>query len=209
LGHRFRLLEKSFPGTETKVCLANSAKAGCMMLVVAITALAISANTTAGAGPIADELGIYLPESPGKCAEDEFAFKKACLPSGTLLTYDVDYILIGYLDLVDPEGSKAAQRDYIRRSSTRAEAYAVEVDHFAADIFKLVDGSVLEKVSPGYVGYVGYHEGAVLFRDGQQWNLCVNGDIHRVELLKNGGSHYSRDRLSKTIKEVEDMDACR
>ena len=130
----------------------RGSKARRKMPFTAFAALAVSASATANAGPIADELGIYLREPPGQCAEDELEYRNACIPSETVFAYDSEYVMLGYWELVHPESSKALQRDYVRRSSTRAEAYAVEVDRFGADIFKLVDGSVLEKVSSGYVG---------------------------------------------------------
>lgn len=117
-------------------------------------------------------------------------------------------------ELHDPELLKRMIVDEVRkiyiasRTDSSPEAFEVEIDDYNNDIFTLVDGSILEKTGYGYVGYIGYHEDAILYRDGRQWKLCVNDSIFKVDILKHNKHHYSRTRIDKPVRAIEKSEPC-
>lgn len=171
----------------------------------------------AQAGKYADAAGIYRADEKGTCKSRKLYGKEfpdqnisgICVPITTLMNEEMQPLLrLGITELTNPAQLKAMERlELLRLQPT--EAYKVEVDSFNDDIFKLVDGSILEKTGSGYVGYIGYHEDAILYRDASQWKLCVNDSSYKVDVLKNVQYHYSRDSFSATVAEIEKMDECK
>lgn len=171
----------------------------------------------AHAGKYADAAGIYLAGPKGECKSRKLYGKEfpdesisgVCVPITTLMNEEMQPLLrLGIVELTNPQQLEAMERlELLRRQL--AEAYKVEIDSFNDDIFKLVDGSILEKAGSGYVGYIGYHEEAILYRDAGQWKLCVNDSSYKVDVLKNVKYHYSRDSFSASVAEIEKMDECK
>lgn len=169
------------------------------------------------AGKYADAAGIYPVSPKGECKSRKLYGKEfpdqnisgVCVPVTTLMNEDMQPLLrLGIVELTNPQQLEVMERLELLRLQP-AEAYKVEIDSFNDDIFKLVDGSILEKTGSGYVGYIGYHEDAILYRDGSQWKLCVNDSSHKVDVLKNVKYHYSRDSFSAPVAEIEKMDECK
>lgn len=184
-------------------------------LLAACASLACIANQ-AHAGKYADAAGIYLASPKGECKSHKMYGKYfpdqnisgVCVPITTLMNEKIQPILrLGIVELTNPKQLEAMERlEILRHQPT--EAYKVEVDSFNDGIFKLVDGSILEKTGSGYVGYIGYHEEAILYRDTGKWKLCVNDSSYDVDILKNVQYHYSRDSLRASVAEIEKMDEC-
>jgi len=187
-----------------------------MQYVIAFFVLVISAN--ANSGQYADFVGVYLADENGDCKSTFFLGEEvpdsnmngACFPITT--TFDKkknDLLLIAIIELTDPENlDYHLQREVLKRQPT--EAFEVEVDTHKDDIFRLSDGSILEKTSSGYIGYIGYHEDAVLYKDDAQWKLCVNDNSHEVDVLKYVESHYSKSYIrGKSVREIEAMEPCK
>lgn len=184
-------------------------------LLVACATLACIVNQ-AHAGKYADAVGIYLASPKGECRSHKLYGKEypdqnisgVCVPITTLMNEKMQPLLrLGIVELTNPKQLGVMERIEILRHQP-TEGYKVEVDSFNDDIFKLVDGSILEKTGSGYVGYIGYHEDAILYHDIGQWKLCVNDSSYDVDILKNVQYHYSRDSFSASITEIEKMDEC-
>lgn len=186
-----------------------------MKRVVLIAACMLAAANV-HAGKYADAAGLYKPNSSGECKSRLLYGKKfpdqiiseICVPITTLMNEEMKSILrLGIVELTNPEQLESMERLELLRLQP-AKAYEVEIDSFKSDIFKLVDGSILEKTDSSYVGYVGYHEDGILYRDGSQWRLCLNDSSHKVDVLKNVEHHYSRNSLSASVAEIEKRDEC-
>lgn len=169
---------------------------------------------------LSEKLGLYLPDAQGKCKTyasqygnlEDLNFNAVCVPLNTWLSaktdFDKDIIYLGTLELTDPALAKIWLERKIIQGTQNAEAYEVEIESFSGNFFKLTDGSVLENRSSGYVGYIGYHEEAIFFKDGSDWNLCVNNNAHKVEVIRDATSSYNRQSISKTVYEIMEMDIC-
>lgn len=183
-----------------------------------LIAIALIVSPVCQSGEIADFVGAYLPNKKGECKTSTIYGKDypdsnisgVCIPM--LAMFDEkkkDLVTLAITELKNPEQLEAMiQFELAKRQPT--EAYEVQIDKKSDDIFKLVDGSILEKTGSGYVGYVGYHEESILYKDGEQWKFCVNGSSFKVDVLKYVKHHYSKDSISgKSVKEIESMDVCK
>jgi len=159
-------------------------------------------------GEIADSLGIYLPSNGGECAKGEQKAMGVCIPIATMIGANADMLHLGITELTRPEDLPGLKAYMQRKYMENIPVLEVEINSYHNPIFKLVDGSILEKTSSGYVGHIGYHEDAVLYQKGTQWMLCVNGAVHNVDFLKDTGSHYSRSSLSMTLAQIEERKEC-
>ena len=177
----------------------------------------LSLSSSAFSAGFAELVGAYKAEG-GKCKQskflgqlkDDYNMNGVCIPSASMIDPKLeDLIILAVTELNNPEMLPMVIAAHREAREPVEKAFIVQIDDYDDDIFKLVDGSILENQS-GYVGYTSYHQEAVLFKKDDQWKICVNDDIHRVEILKNGGAHYSRDHIYEQIseKEIEDMDEC-
>lgn len=182
-----------------------------------LIAIALIFTPVCNAGKIADFVGAYLADDSGECktstiyGEDypDSNISGVCVPMSVMFDEKKKELLnLAITELKNPEQLEAMiLQEFAKRQTT--EAYEVQIDKKTDDIFKLVDGSILEKTGYGYVGYVGYHEESILYKDGEQWKLCVNGSSYKVDVLKYVKYHYSKDSISgKSVKEIENMDVC-
>jgi hypothetical protein len=182
-----------------------------------LISLVLIASPICQAGKFADFVGAYLPNDKGECKTSTFYGKDypdsnisgVCIPMLAMLDKKKkELVTLAITELKNPEQLEVmVQLELAKRQPT--EAYEVQIDKKSDDIFKLVDGSVLEKTGYGYVGYVGYHEESVLYKDGKQWQFCVNGSSFKVDVLKYVKYHYSKSFISgKSVKEIESMDVC-
>ena len=151
-----------------------------------------------GRGPNAAKLGLYFPSDEGMCRENDYLISGVCVPV-TALVLGASTLDIGLAEMTNPE---------LIPIMLSLSAYEVEIEDYSNDLFVLVDGSILENTSSGYVGYVGYHQDAILFNDYTGWNLCVNGSIHSVDVLKNVEYHYSRSALGIARDELQRRVEC-
>ena len=176
-----------------------------------------SSSSVVYAGKFADFIGAYLADENGKCKSTKYIGKEfpdsningVCIP----VTAMFDDKKKGIVTLAITELTNPSQLDSMVKLELKkrqpTEAFEVEIDSYSNDIFKLVDGSVLEKTGSGYVGYIGYHEEAILYKDGSKWKLCVNDDSFDVDVLKYVQYHYSKDSINgKSVREIESMDVC-
>ena len=178
-------------------------------------------TATANAGQISDALGLYLPDTQGQCKGATKAFGKeqedtnlrgVCVPlkaaMWATLNNRMDILSLGVAELNDPKMAEIIRSEMLRKQKPAAYAYEVEIESHNDDIFKLVDGSVLQETSHKYVGYIGWHEKAILYKDGTQWRLCLNNNTHDVDMLKDGGYGSGRSSISKSILEIERSNIC-
>jgi hypothetical protein len=174
-------------------------------------------STSAFSAGFAELVGVYKAEN-GKCKQSEFLgqlkddynMNGVCIPSASMIDPKLkDLILLAVTELNNPDILPMVIAAHKESRKPVEIAFVVEIDDYDDDIFKLVDGSKLENQG-GYVGYTSYHQDAVLFKKNNQWKICVNDDIHRVKMLKDGGAHYSRDRIYEQVseKEIEEMEEC-
>jgi len=178
-----------------------------LLLAVALSIVSLG-TSSALAGPIADKLGIYLPTDGSNCAPNDIELAGACVPLLTMISIEFDLVHLGVVELTRPDDLPNAKA-YIERKYTEVlQVYRVEIDEFDDPLIKLVDGSALEKTSSGYVGYVGYHEEAILYQQFSSWKLCLNGSTYSVDWLKDGGAHYSRSSMQLTLAEIEKLEEC-
>lgn len=128
-----------------------------------------------------------------------------CIPSISYQKYDYSVIVLGLIEATNPE----LLHDVLNQNIRVPQAFEVEVESYSNGLFYLVDGSVLENKSGSYVGYIGYHEEAVFFGNGLDWNLCVNGLVYEVNVVQNKKYHYyGREALSITRDELLQRDEC-
>ena len=186
-----------------------------MKLIGSIIFFLTSANVFSA--QFADVVGAYLANEKGECQSTTLYGKTVpdsnitgvCIPVTAIFDEKKkELISLAITELKNPDQLEAMiKHEIMKRQPT--EAYEVEIDKHSEDIFKLVDGSVLEKTSSGYVGYVGYREDAILYKDGERWNLCVNDSSFKVDILKYVEYHYSKDKIhGKSVREIEAMDVC-
>ncbi|MEZ8321483.1 hypothetical protein [Vibrio splendidus] len=179
--------------------------------------LILSVSPFSQAGQFADYVGAYLPNDTGECKTSIIYSKSypdsningVCIPMLSMFDDEKkELITLAITELKNPEQLDAmVQLEVAKRQPT--EAYEVKVDKKSDDIFKLVDGSVLEKVGYSYVGYVGYQEKSILYKDGEQWKFCVSGSSFKVDVLKYIEHHYSKSSISgKSVREIESIDVC-
>ena len=182
-----------------------------------LIALSLTISPISQAGKIADFVGAYLPNEKGECRTSIFFDKESpdsniggvCIPMIAMFEEQKkDLVTLAITELKNPEQLEVMiQLELTKRQPT--EAYEVQIDKKNDDIFKLVDGTVIEKTGYGYVGYVGYREESILYKDGVQWKLCVNGSSFKVEIQKYVKYHYSKTSINgKSVREIEGMDIC-
>ncbi|WP_298722417.1 hypothetical protein [uncultured Oceanisphaera sp.] len=174
-------------------------------------------SLNANSGQFADFVGAYLANGKGECKSTVFFGKEypdsningVCIPVTAMFDDEKkDIVSLAITELKNPNQLEdMIQLELAKQQPT--EAFEVEIDKHNDDIFKLVDGSVLEKTGYGYVGYIGYHEDGILYKDGSQWKLCVNNSSYEVDALKYVKHHYSKNSIhGKSVKEIEAMDVC-
>ncbi|MPX97534.1 hypothetical protein EHW61_12835 [Salinivibrio sp. VYel6] len=182
-----------------------------------LIAIALVVSPVCKAGKIADFVGAYLANDKGECKTSTIYGKNypdsnisgVCISMTAMFDEKKkELVTLAVTELKNPEQLEAMiQLELAKRQPT--EAYEVQIKKKSDDIFKLIDGSILEKTGYGYVGYVGYHEESILYKDGEQWKFCVNGSSFKVDVLKYVEYHYSKDSISgKSVKEIESMDVC-
>lgn len=185
--------------------------------LLAVCAALVSMGGQVHAGKYVDAAGLYPAGSKGECKSrklygKEFADQNisgVCVPVTTLMNEDMQPLLrLGIIELTNPQQLEAMERLELLRLQP-SEAYKVQIDNFSNDIFRLVDGSILEKKGSSYVGYIGYHEKAILYSSTDEWRLCVKGRSHKVNVLKNQKYHYSRSSFSASIADIEKMEECK
>lgn len=188
------------------------------LLIVYLAFLMCCIPTNSFAAGFAQLLGAYKADSKGQCKKSEFLgqletdFLTAgvCIPSQTMIDPVLsDLIPLALTELNNP---KLLPRIIEMHKDARKpvdEAFVVQIDEYDDDIFKLVDGSIIEN-NGGHVGYTGYHHKSILFKKNGQWKICVNDNIHRVTIQKNVSSHYSRTKIHESVNEksIEEMDEC-
>ncbi|WP_157826397.1 hypothetical protein [Kangiella profundi] len=167
-------------------------------------------------GKYADIVGAYLANK-GVCKTSYFMGKHeqdrllegVCIPIKSVLDESKkELIPLAIIELKSPNQLKFYE-SIEKKKRDNTEAFHVEVDSFNDNIFKLVDGSILEKDDHKYVGYISYHEKGIFYKDGSKWKLCVNNKTFKVKLLKNNKYHYSRDEISDiSIYEIEKLEEC-
>jgi len=184
----------------------------CLLLFIYFTP---SKSFAAG---FAQLVGAYKADSKGHCKKSEFLgelrsdflMNGVCIPSQAMIDPITKYLIpLALTELNNPE--RLPQMIEIQKEARKPvnEAFIVQIDGYDDDIFKLVDGSIIEN-NGGYVGYTSYNQESILFKKNGQWKICVNDNIHRVTILKNVSSHYSRDKIYESTSEtsIKEMDEC-
>lgn len=63
-------------------------------------------------------------------------------------------------------------------------AFVTTIDSDHGDVLKLENGAIVE-ITSGYLGYVGYRKGAILFGGGSKWQIAIEGKkTFKCEMLK-------------------------
>ena len=186
-----------------------------MRTIATIVLLLISASSIAG--KFADYVGTYWPNGNGQCRStalgsqkySDFKISGVCVPiSAAMDPRREKLIQLAITEMTNPEQLDAMIRLQMTRSQP-TEAFRVQVEDNDDDIIELVDGSVLEKTSYGYIGYISYREDAILFQDIDEWKLCVDGDEFKVDILNQGSNSYGRESLyGQSVNDIESSDMC-
>ncbi|MBD3610075.1 MAG: hypothetical protein HUJ30_05950 [Gammaproteobacteria bacterium] len=175
-------------------------------------------HTLANAGVFADFVGAYLADEDGLCLSEKSSGKTSryinifdvCLPKQ--MVQDVEkreLMILAVTELKYPENlDEMMRRELSKRQVT--EAYKVEIDNLEKDEIKLVDGSVFKNVHGGHLGYLGYRKEALIYKDGKQWRMCVNGAPITIEPVVYVNVHYSKSVISDmSVRKIEQMKLCK
>lgn len=165
----------------------------------------------------AEIVGAYKSEDGQTCqisqfqgsAQEDPLFGSVCVPWTSIGRFDTSVIQMAIAELVDPALLQRLVIEKMLGNAPVAEAYEVEVDRKDGSVFDLTDGAVLRTLETKYIGYLGYHEEAIVFRDGGDWHLCVDGEVVEVEVLRDPSRSYNRRRISATRNEILQMRPCR
>lgn len=165
----------------------------------------------------ADIVGAYRSEDGQTCrisqfqgsAQEDPLFGSVCVPWTSIGRFDTSVIQMAIAELVDPALLQHLIIQNMLGNSQVAEAFEVEVDRRDGNVFDLTDGTVLRALETKYIGYLGYHEEAIVFQDGGDWHLCVDGEVVEVEVLRDPSRTYNRRRISGTRNEILQMPPCR
>ncbi|WP_437609186.1 hypothetical protein [Erwinia sp. V71] len=185
--------------------------------LIVFSSILISFSNLTFAGKYADATGLYHANKNGECKSQKIYGKKlpdtnisgVCVPNKTLMNENLKpMIYLGIVELTNPENLHVVERIQQLRSEP-TDASKVEIDSFENNKFELVDGSVLKKTDSSYVGYIGYHEKAIFYRDINQWKLCINGESYKVDVIKDVKYGYSRDSINASVNDIEKMDECK
>lgn len=187
-------------------------------LIVCLVFFMYCIPTNSFAAGFAQLVGAYKADSKGQCKkskvlgrlETDFLTVGVCIPTQAMIDPVLnDLIPLALIELNKPKLLPEMIELHKDARKPVDEAFIVQIDDYDDDIFKLVDGSIIEN-NGGYVGYTGYHKKSILFKKNGQWKICVNDNIHRVTILKNVSSHYSRTKIYESVSEksIEEMDEC-
>jgi hypothetical protein len=183
--------------------------------VAALLALLIS-NQPAFA-QYAAAVGAYNVPDDGVCRSTEWLgsvtedalIGSVCIPTHVIGTVDTTMITLAMAELISPEMLQIMLARQAMGELSLPEVYEVEVDDDDGDVYDLTDGTVVRATENKYVGYIGYREAAVLYRNGSDWHLCVSGANFEVEILREAQRSYGRRAISASLRDIEAMDACR
>lgn len=164
----------------------------------------------------AGALGAYLVAEGEACRSSEwmgahhedFRFEKVCIPRAIVATVDSATVMLAVAELTNPSMLEHMLKQQTLAKLPVDEAYEVEVDRRNNDVYDLTDGTVLRALESTYVGYIGYHEEAILFRDGSTWHFCVASTSLRVDVLRVGTTTYNRERISGSKEEITALKPC-
>jgi hypothetical protein len=178
-------------------------------LLLALTCIPAHAQFAAAMGAylVAEGEACRSSEWLGAQTED-FRFQNVCIPKAIVATVDSSTVMLAVAELTNPSMLEHMLKQQALGRLPVDEAYEVEVERRNDDIYDLTDGTVLRALEPTYVGYVGYHEEAILYRDGPTWHFCVTGTSLKVEVLRVGTKSYNRDSLSGSKEEIAAMEPC-
>lgn len=184
------------------------------ILVILIFLLAAQ---SAVAGKFSDYVGTYWPNDEGQCGSTTLFGKSypdlkldgVCIPASAIIDSKRKKLIpLAITEMKNPQRLDEMIQTMIAQSLP-TEAYRVEIEDHTDGTFVLVDGSVLKKTDYEYVGYLGYQEDAILFEDGNDWKLCVDGDMFEVEILSEGSTYYGRESIDgKSVDEIGSLDIC-
>jgi hypothetical protein len=161
-------------------------------------------------------VGAYVVEEGEACRTSEwlgdryedFKYSNVCIPQASMATGDSTLINLAVTELTSPELMQYMLQQLALGHLPVDEAYEVEVDDRSGDVYDLTDGTVLRALESKYVGYLGYHEDAILYRSGTTWHFCVDDTSFKVDVLREGTATYNRRSMAGTKQEIEAMDAC-
>jgi len=200
---------------ETKLKLQKS--------LIAVLLSLLSLNK-AIAGSYADMLGAYIPDNSGSCNTSEFPpgsgslkpdyqTNGVCFPMTSFVRGDfLEYHMYAVVELTNPgfleeyaaqrEASKAALKK--ARAKKSFEAYTVNVDSLENNTLKLTDGTY--GTIPLHIN-VHYYQLAILFRDKNEWFVCIGGNVHRYNIIVNSDL-YRLSPPEKSLEALRDNSLC-
>ena len=164
----------------------------------------------------ADAIGAYKVAKDQPCRSSEFMGQltedgrigDVCIPASSFAYQDSSLVPLAIAELTDPGLLESLLSQRVIASLPVQEAYAMEVDDHDGKIYDLTDGTIVRVTESKYVGYIGWHEEAILYRQSGNWFFCVSGTHFKAEVLRGGSRSYNRDRISASEKEIKAMDAC-
>ena len=123
---------------------------------------------------------VQLPNQDGQCTAGYFPYKGVCVSSNAIERKGADAIARQITEFMMKNRSKIKAKE--------PNICSTKIDEDNGDILKLENDGIVE-ISSGYLGYVGYRKDALLFKDGRQWKLWIEGKkVFKVDLLRSPSS---------------------
>ena len=162
-------------------------------------------------------VGAYTVPDGGTCRSSEWQgsvtkdalIGSVCIPTHIIGTVDTSIVTLAMAELISPEMFQILLARQANAELPVAEAYEVEIDDSEGDVYDLTDGTVVRATESKYVGYISYHEAAILYRAGSDWHLCVSDTDFEIEILRETQSPYRRRAISGSLREVQALNPCR
>jgi hypothetical protein len=123
---------------------------------------------------------------------------------------DIELFELATTELFYPEILYSSLKNIIINNEYIPESYSVEIKDYNNNTFELYDGSSFKKTDSKYLGYIGYRKKSIIYKNHKkEWKICIDGEIHEVELLKKHTYYSSRDNISNlTIQQIKKSDYC-
>jgi len=120
---------------------------------------------------------IVSPGASGSCPNGYFLYQGACVSSEALER-------LGAAEIARQLRNHLADSPSSRQSASTQYACEAKVDNAKDSVVQLSNGAVVE-VKRRYLGYVGYRRDSLLFGQGSNWKLWIQGkDVYDVAVLR-------------------------
>jgi hypothetical protein len=118
------------------------------------------------------------------CDKGYHLIQDACVKENALLHNRPEEIAAALQARKDPTLAKKYNEEMAHRKANGIPLYKTRISEEKGDILKLDNGGVVE-ITFGFVGFVGFNKKALLFKEGMNWKIWIEGKkTFPVEILK-------------------------